>query len=476
MGAMDAGETFAKVWAPIDFEPSFTFTEIDGEIPREINGTFFRCGPSQKVLPEAGAGALHLFDGDGLVHAFRFEDGKASYRGRFAETSSFKFEQEVGAYCLGGFNVHPDVKLEKRPYNYQVQTNTVYHAGRLFALGEGQLAFEMDPITLESIGPWDYDGKRIGLTTTAHPRLDHRTGQMIIHGYSPDNPRIQFYVVEADGSVSVAEAHDAPWASFMHDIAISENYAIMPIGSVSFGLDGVKRGGPMRDVFQARNDLPLSFGIRGRTVGSQMKWFETSMPGFFAHPGNAYEENGKIYLDGVVYEDTAALLESFATIRSGVPGTGFISYPYLFEFDLESGSVKHWKMSDVAAEFPRLDDRLVGVKNKYGYASTADSSHPAETSDHSFRRITKYNRQGGPSVSRPVTDGQWVGEPVFVPRAPDAEEDDGFVLFQMYDAHRDMSAVEIRDARNMDGDALATCWMNMRIPLASHGNWAPGVV
>ena len=94
-------ERFASILRPNPVESDYRITNVEGEIPRELNGTLYRNGPNQKLAPEGGNRALHLFDGDALIHAIRFEDGEARYRGRFAETESYLFEQEQGSYCLG---------------------------------------------------------------------------------------------------------------------------------------------------------------------------------------------------------------------------------------------------------------------------------------------------------------------------------------------------------------------------------------
>ena len=57
--------------------------QVIGEIPRDLNGTFFRAGPNPAFEPE---GRYHWFDGDGMVHAIKIEDGRASYRNRWVES------------------------------------------------------------------------------------------------------------------------------------------------------------------------------------------------------------------------------------------------------------------------------------------------------------------------------------------------------------------------------------------------------
>jgi carotenoid cleavage dioxygenase len=291
---------------------------------------------------------------------------------------------------------------------------------------------------------------------------------MWIHGYQPIEPYIQLYVVEPDGQVSLAETIDAPWPSMMHDFAITENYVIFPLGSIYFDLEAIMNGGRFRDALKGRPDLNMQFGIRGREPGSETRWFEAPSPGYMFHPGNAYEEDGKIFMDACTYEDPGKLISSLAVLRDAGAVDGFVAHPYLYEFDLAAGTCNETKLSDISAEFPRIDDRLVGYKNRWGYAATAA---PGDDAGALFRGITKYDREGGPSVDRSAVDGQWVGEPVFVPRHADAEEDDGFVLNPLFDAIEDRSAIDILDARAIDAEPLARLWLDERMPLGFHGNW-----
>ena len=373
-------------------------------------------------------------------------------------------------YCIGGGNLAPDVEIADPPPAIQPNTNVVHHAGRLFALVENAPPFELDPKTLDSIGLWDYDGKLLGMSTTAHPKIDGRTGQLVIHGYQPIAPFVQLYVVEPDGRVSLAETIDAPWPSMMHDLAITENHVILPLGSIHFDLDVLARGGRFGEAITAKPELTMKFGIRRREPGSPTQWFDAPSPGYMFHPGNAFERDGRIYMDACTYENPKALLDDLKTVRGRGSAGGFLANPYLYEFDLESGTCKETKLSDTAAEFPRIDDRRMGHENRWGYAVTSDPGAGF------FDRITRYDRRGGPSQHREVGDGQMVGEPVFVARCTDAEEDDGFVLHQLYDTATDRSAIDILDARAIDSGPLARLWLDERIPMGFHGNFAPGAV
>ena len=60
-------------------------------------------------------------------------------------------------------------------------TNIIWHGGKLLALEEGHAPFELDPISLASVGSHDYAGKLQG-PMTAHPKVDHETGEMLFFG------------------------------------------------------------------------------------------------------------------------------------------------------------------------------------------------------------------------------------------------------------------------------------------------------
>jgi carotenoid cleavage dioxygenase-like enzyme len=68
--------------APIPMECDAPFLKITGELPSELNGTLYRNGPN----PQFDAAGAHWFVGDGMLHAFHLENGRASYRNRWIRT------------------------------------------------------------------------------------------------------------------------------------------------------------------------------------------------------------------------------------------------------------------------------------------------------------------------------------------------------------------------------------------------------
>src|SRR5690349_7168022 len=70
----------AGLYAPIAEERAADGLEVVGELPPDLVGVYLRNGPNPQFAPP---GRYHWFDGDGMVHAVRFHDGRASYRNRW---------------------------------------------------------------------------------------------------------------------------------------------------------------------------------------------------------------------------------------------------------------------------------------------------------------------------------------------------------------------------------------------------------
>jgi carotenoid cleavage dioxygenase-like enzyme len=85
------------LFAPVRDEITAEDLEVIGEIPRDLCGVYLRNGPNPRY---AARGRYHWFDGDGMVHAMAFENGRARYRNRYVRTKAFP--QEEAARCGAG--------------------------------------------------------------------------------------------------------------------------------------------------------------------------------------------------------------------------------------------------------------------------------------------------------------------------------------------------------------------------------------
>jgi carotenoid cleavage dioxygenase-like enzyme len=473
-----AGEELAiwswNNWRPSAVEEDYEISQVEGEIPADLHGTLYRNGPSQRMQPGGDYTKLHFFDGDGLVHAFRISDGRAWYRNRFVRHPGFLAEQAAGRanqYFIGPRVADPDPSIAIRR---QANTHVVRFAGRVLAMWEAGLPFEIDARTLDPIGDFDFGGQLLGPWASAHPKIDGRTGQMLIHGYFVAEPFLQVHVVETDGRVSFAAPVDVGYPAFLHDLAITENYFVVPVHPIVLEVPWVdgRPVGTYGEWMAWRPDRGLRFAVVDRATGAT-RWFTAPTPQAIFHVGNAFEENGKIHLDAFLYRDGERKLEAMRRARDGVWIEGTGAYPFAFELDLASGRCSERRLSDRPGEWPRIDERRVGYRNRWGYAIEAERDFLILA--NSPLRVLKYDREGGGGARHDFGPGLFPAEPVFVPRRGGRDEDDGYVLTLVYDGPRDASFLAILDARHMADRPLAKLHLRHRVPAGFHGSWAEGV-
>jgi all-trans-8'-apo-beta-carotenal 15,15'-oxygenase len=88
-----------------------------------------------------------------------------------------------------------------------------------------------------------------------------------------------------------------------------------------------------------------------------------------------------------------------------------------------------------------------------------------------FGSLIKVDHRTGASTRHDFGAGHVAGEPIFVPRAPDSGEDDGWLLTVVYSAAEHRSRLVVLDARDVEADALAVAHLRHHVPLGFHGTF-----
>src|SRR5712675_2005684 len=335
--------------APIPMECDAPHLKIEGELPRELNGTLYRNGPN----PQFEAPGAHWFVGDGMLHAFQLENGRASYRNRWVRTPKWQAEHDAGRALFGGFGRKlPDAPASITQDGGVANTNIIFHAGRLLALEEGHLPTEIEPGTLNRVGYCDYKGAISG-PFTAHPKIDPVTGEMVFFGYNaagPLTPALSFGSVNASGVVTRFDRFEAPYASMERAMRGRPPYAWEPDKGAYVGV--MKRSGSAKDIV----------------------WFRAETCYVF-HVMNAWEEGDRIIADVMQFEEAPLF-----THPDGSPTDPKKSNARhcRWTFDLAANTDRFTQtyLDDLTGEFPRIDDRRAGQANSHGWYACANPELP----------------------------------------------------------------------------------------------------
>ena len=446
-------------FAPWRMEGVAEDLEVTGRIPHELAGTYYRNGPNPAFEPP---GRYHWFDGDGMIHAITLADGRAHYRNRYVLSAGLKEERAAGRGLFSGLL---DIDPSEAPrFKNTGNTNIVWHAGRLLALMEAAFPTRMEPCTLETLGELDFDGRLAG-AMTAHPKMDPETGEMLFFGYSPFPPHLQYHVADREGRLVRSEVIDVAWPSMMHDFAITKDHVIFILCPLVFSFENLaKRGG----VFSWEPERGTRLGVMPRSGGNaDVKWFETEASYVF-HPMNAFAEGDAIVLDVARYGRLDFMSPQAAANPSWRDENA--ARMHRWRIDLQAGGVKSTPLDDIVTEFPRVDERRLGRRHRFGYTVARepelnDGAQPVWTA------VKKYDLERGTAETRRFGAENGVGEPLFVPRGEGAAEDDGWVLVLAYDHARNTSDFHILDAQNVRGEPVAVVHLPHRVPYGFHGNW-----
>lgn len=455
----DVSRTVLGNFAPITFEAEARFLPVVGELPRGLSGTLYRNGPNPLFQPDDPA-HHHWFLGDGMVHAFSLHDGRASYRNRWVRTGKFEAEAAAGAPIAFSFGRPPEGVRNEGVAN----TNVLFHAGKLLALEEGHLPIELDPHSLATRGPQSFGGTLEG-PFTAHPKIDPLTGELIFFGYSaggPLTPTMSYGTLASDGRMARFERFEAPYCAMVHDFIVTERHVLFPVLPLVGDLPRAMRGGP---AFAWEPEKGAHIGLIDRTRGTaSLRWFRAESC-FVFHVLNAWEQDGRVLAD-VMQFDTPPL---FPRPDGAMAETGTSARLVRWSLDPGAGTdaFSRTELDDLPGEFPRFDERRAGLPHRYGAIA-------ARTRDGSVQdSIAWYDLVGGRRTLYTLPEGDGISEPVFVPRAPDADEGDGWLLALAYRAAENQSDLLVLDTDAIDRGPVARVALAHRVPFGFHGNFVP---
>ena len=449
--------------APIPMECDAPFLKIVGELPRELNGTLYRNGPN----PQFDAPGAHWFVGDGMLHAFHLENGRASYRNRWVRTPKWQAEHDAGRALFGGFGRKlPDAPASTIQDGGVANTNIIFHGGRLLALEEGHPPTEIEPGTLATRGYCNYGGSIAG-PFTAHPKIDPVSGEMMFFGYNatgPFSPALSFGSVNAAGAVTRFDRFEAPYASMVHDFIVTERHLLFPILPITGSMERAMRG---RMPYAWEPDKGAYVGVMKRNgSASDLVWFRAESCYVF-HIMNAWEDGERIIADVMQCEEAPLF-----THPDGSPTDPVKSRARLcrWTFDLAGNTDRFTQiyLDDAIGEFPRIDDRRAGFASSHGWYACANPEVPMF---NGFSGIMHVDGKGSRLGQYQLPIGDIISEPVFVARGDDAAEGDGWLLATVYRGRDNRSDLAVFNATDVEAGPTALVQLGHRVPDGFHGNW-----
>ncbi|XP_016201356.1 probable carotenoid cleavage dioxygenase 4, chloroplastic [Arachis ipaensis] len=475
--SVDPKHVLSHNFAPVDELPPTQCDIVEGSLPPCLDGAYIRNGPNPQFLPK---GPYHLFDGDGMLHAIRIKEGKATLCSRYVKTYKYTIENEAGQPLIpnvfSGFNTLMGsaargsltaARVLSGQYNPVngiglANTSLALFGNHLFALGESDLPYKVrvtETGDIETVGRFDFEGK-LAMSMTAHPKIDSETGETFAFRYSPIPPFLTYFWFDKEGRKQA----DVPVFSmtrpaFLHDFAVTKKYALFADIQIGMNpLDMISGGSPV-----GSDPSKVSrVGILPRYAvdESQIRWLD--VPGFnLIHAINAWDEP-----DG---ETITLVAPNILSVEHTLERMDLVhAMVEKLTIHLPTGIVSRQPLSSRNLDFAVINPSYVGKKNNFVYAAVGDPMPKIS----GVVKLDVSRKTNCTVACRMFGDGCYAGEPFFVardPENPEAEEDDGYVVTYVHDERKGESRFLVMDAKSPELEVVAAVRLPRRVPYGFHG-------
>lgn len=460
-------------WTPNTTEvDAYELDVVEGEIPKDLSGIYLRN--TENPLFDAVTGRYHPFDGDGMLHAIRFEGGQASYRNRFVRTAGLLAELEAGRALWGGILESPE-QSEREGWGARTKmkdassTDVIVHHGMalttFYQCGD---AYLVDPTTLATRGvatKLQHPSFPKGATVSAHPKVDEATGELLFFNYATEAPYCHVGIADARGELVRAIPVELPGPRLPHDMAFTARYAI--IGDFPLFWDPARLA---QARYRARYypELGSRFGLVPRDGRGPVRWFTASST-YVLHFSNAYDDGDEVVLEG--YHQGAPVPprgpddDAISMFMKSLDMHAMKTRRHRWRFDTKTGATREETVDDECSEFPTINAAYAGRRHRYVYAAIGEPGF------FLFSGLVRTDVETGAKSTFHFPKGVFASEAPFAPRDGATSEDDGYLVTFTTDAGAGASECWIFDAREPARGPLARVRLPMQISSGTHAAW-----
>ncbi|WP_228921346.1 carotenoid oxygenase family protein [Streptomyces sp. DH7] len=459
--------------------------EVDAElrprqraVPQGLAGTLYRNGAGNHLSD-------HVIDGDGLVSAVTFTPGSPVHvRSRYVRPPSYRASLKApgadappvrlaGADAAGGRLRN---LLLRRPAASQAGTSVAMIDGRLLALREGDMPWELEPGTLATLGRCDLDrapapsgllGRRLCSPYSAHPCRGPRTAETGNFGrvYGP-RPRPNIYRTAQGGPTEKRRSIALPHRYVVHDFAMTATHLVFCLGPVILDLPAVASG--RVPAFQAMrwHGEEATRILTVPRAGGPFRVVEAD-PWFQWHFAGAYDDGDDFVFD-------LARFRSWTVMHEAISSMGHLTDPSCFPVGrlwryrvTASGKVEDHQLNALPMEWPTIDPRRSTTAHRNVYGATIG----APASGVAFTAVARHDTELGEADVHDYGPGHLVSEPLFVPRDRKRLDEQGWLVAYEAQPTAGTANIVVFDAQSVTGGPLCTLPVPESPGFTFHGQW-----
>jgi carotenoid cleavage dioxygenase-like enzyme len=448
--------------------------EVDGKLPSDLKGAFYRVGPDYQYPPAPGN---IPFDGEGHVSMFRFHNGRVDYKSRYVRNERYLAQEKAGRLLFPMYrNPYMDDPSVKGLSRSTANTHVINHKNLLLALKEDSPPSALDLLTLETVEPtFTFGGQLPSKTFTAHPKVDSETGDIVAFGYEATghgSDDVSIFQINRQGEVTWKTMIKVPYVGMLHDFAVTQKYVVFYVIPLAIDEEQMKRGGIH---WSWDSTKPTYFGVLRRGGnGKDLRWFKGPERSA-THVMGAFNDGDRVYVDVEMSQYNPF---AFMPMRDGskwdpVKGASRITR---LSVDLSKKNVKSYNMEVMyphhLGALPRQDDRYNTVPYRVGFLPCPDPNptDPSKRPSSCYARFEHDTRKTG---LYKAPDGFTLAECCFAPKSKNAAEGEGYLMGVATSAVENRSELVILDAQRLEDGPVATVKLPIRAVGQIHGWWVP---
>jgi all-trans-8'-apo-beta-carotenal 15,15'-oxygenase len=392
---------------------------------------------------------------------------------RYVRSTKWLDEHEAGAAVYRTFGTRiPGGRLNSLANGLESPVNvSVYRYGnRLLAFGEQGLPWQLNPDTLETLGPYSFEGRLNSASPFgAHPKFDPASGEMLNFGlFFSDSPRLYFYNFDAS-TLRFRRAAALKTASSVHDFAISSNYSVFYVAPYILDLRGLVKGGQtVIESLHWRPELGSELIVLSRANGSPVARIETG-GNYCLHLVSAFERDHLLFVD--IVEQGEPLYPQYQPVPALFCNVG-PSWPTRLTIDLNRKALVERRAAAYPSslDFPVVPTTDAGQPHPQFWA--LGISQTGRIGRKFFDQLVHWNWETNSAQdvyhTRPMQ--YLAGEPVFIAE-PDRKND--ALVCPCFDAATRKTSFLVFRAGHVGHGPVAVVHADAQLHLCFHGTFCP---
>ncbi|KAL3361240.1 hypothetical protein AABB24_014238 [Solanum stoloniferum] len=459
-------------------------------------------------------------DGEGMLHALYLnkENGgkwKTFYKNKHVQTDSYNMEKDRNkpGFLPAIQGDSPTILLSNLLNvlrfgvidKYLSNTNVFEHANKYYSIAENHMPQEIDIHSLQTQGNWNFPSESWNRPFTSHPKKAPGTGELVIIGIDAKKPYFQLGVISADGKKMVHKA-DLMFdrCAVCHEIGVTQRYNVIMNFPLTVDISRLVLGGQL---MKFEKDGYARIGIMPRYGdANSIKWFEVD-PCCVFHIINCFEHNDEVVVRACrahqsVIPGPSSSVNHLEKLSKWIKReTSFIdddsdeftkesifSRVCEWRLNMKTGEIKEKKNlsgDEFAMEFPIINEKLSGFRNKFAYLQVVESTELSASGFAKFGGLVKLHFEEKKTFNMDEEDelikagyhmfpkNTFCSGTSFVPKPEGIDEDDGWIITFTHNENENISQVCIIDAKKFTKEPVAIITLSSRVPYGFHGAFMP---